>query len=244
MDDLRAKVTAARAWPVAGRFSKARFPSFTPFQRLPNEIRARIYELASYESRVIEVTCHDKPMSDTPAPALLHASSESRKIALNVYKPLVLDEVETGTFVNWDLDVIFLNDRRAAFNSQLNYTTLHEKCKKLALPSASHLPFRLPEEYTHVESLVVVMQVAAGDGNVEFIPAEGEEETSYRAKTECRIKSYTIRDANRGRVKSMSVEEKVASRKKREEERKTMAPLRSDEDVAIRLQYDLDHGLI
>jgi hypothetical protein len=250
MDDLRAKVQAARAWPVAGRFSKDHIPSFTPFPRLPQEIRARIYELASYQPRIIEVTCHEKPMSDTPVPALLHASSESRKIALKVYVPLVLDEVETGTFVNWDLDTIFVNDRRSAFNTPMRYTVLHEKCKKLALPSTKFMRFHLADEYKTLESLVVVLDVASGDGNVEFVPTNCEEDVVSSPRQELvrlwetkRIKSYMIRDAVRGKVKSMlDPKEKDSSRKRREKERKTIEPLRSDEDVAIRLQYDLDHG--
>ena len=251
MDDLRAKVIASRAWPVAGRFSKKSISLFTPFQRLPQEVRAYIYELASHQARVIEVTCHDKPMCDTPIPALLHATSESRKIALKFYKPLILDGVETGAFVNWDLDTIFVNDRRARFNKELNYTILHKNCKKLALAHAAHAPFRMPAEYNNVESLIVVMQVASGDGNVEFVPVEGVEESMYLPKLECvrlwetqRIKSYVIRDAARGRIRKMDPREKILARVRREEERNKVEPLRSDEDVAIRLQYDLDHGLL
>lgn len=252
MDDLRAKVNAARAWPVAGRYSKYH-PTFTPFQRLPHEIRARIYELASYQPRIIEVTCHEKPMSDTPVPALLHASSESRKIALKVYERLMLDDVETGTFVNWELDTIFVNDHRSAFNNRhLNYTTLHEKCKKLALPANTFTPFNLPDEYTNLETLIVVLKVAPGEGNVEFVPVDCNEEAMHTPRQGLvalweskRIKSYLIRDLVRGREKSMlDPKEKDSSRKKREKERKTVEPLRTDEDVAIRLQYDLDHGLL
>lgn len=249
MDDLRAKVNTARAWPVAGRYSKEH-PTFNPFQRLPHEIRARIYELASYQPRVIEVTCHDKPMSDTPVPALIHASSESRKIALKVYEPLVLEDVETGTFVNWDLDTIFLNDRRAAFNRHLSYPILHEKCKKLALPGTTFTPFNLPPEYKHLETLVVVLKVAPGDGNLEFVPVDCDEEAMSRPRQALvtlweskRIKSYMIRDSIRGQARSMlDPKEKDSSRKRREKERRMVEPLRSDEDVAIRLQYDLDHG--
>ena len=251
MDDLRAKVTSSRSWPVAGSFSKDRITLFTPFQRLPQEIRARIYELASYQPRTIEVTCHAKPLSDTPAPALLHASSESRMIALKVYEPLILNEVETGTFVNWDFDTIFVNDRRALFNRQQTYTVLAEKCKKLALVHASYAPFRLPAEYTNVESLIIVLQIASDDGNIEFVPCQPGEQAMWGANQECerlwndrRIKYYIVRDAARGFVRKMSPKEKVTARDRREQERKKIEPLRSDEDVAIRLQYDLDHGLL
>lgn len=250
MDDLREKVKAARAWPVAGQWPKGYIPSFTPFSRLPSETRQRIYELASYQPRIIEVTCHDKPMSDTPVPALLHASSESRKIAMKIFEPLVLDDVETGTYVNWDLDTIFVNDRRAAFNRIMDYSTLHQKCRKLALLSTLFSPFHFPVEYKNVESLIVVLKVATGEGNVGFVPVDCGEEAMSRLRQELvglwemkRIKSYMIRDAIRRRERTISdPKEKALSQKRREKERETIKPLRSDEDVAIRLQYNLDHG--
>jgi hypothetical protein len=246
MDDLRAKVKAARAWPVAGGYSKYH-PTFTPFQRLPHEIRARIYELASYQPRVVEVTCQPKLMSQTPVPAVLHASSESRKIALKVYERLVLDDMETGTFVNWELDTIFLNERHS-----WDYATLHEKCKKLALRTNPFNGVHLPDGFTNLDTLVVVLKVAPGDGNVEFVPVDCDDDEAAMNRTRQslvalweskRIKSYLIRDSVRGREKlTLDPKEKDSSRQKREKERKIVEPLRSDEDVAIRLQYDLDHG--
>jgi hypothetical protein len=250
MDDLRAKVKAARAWPVAGQYPKGYIPSFTPFSRLPSEIRLRIYELASYQPRAIEITCLDKPISYTPVPAVLHASSESRKIALKTYEPLILDDYNMGTYVNWNLDTIFVNVRRAAYNSEMDYSALYEKCKKLALPSSPFSPFHLPIEYKNVESLVAVLKVASGAGNVEFVPVDCEDDLITRPRQDLvrlwdtkRIKSYMIRDAVRGRERTMlDPKEKKLSQQRREKERETIAPLRSDEDVAIRLQYDLDHG--
>lgn len=250
MDDLRAKVNAARAWPVAGQYTKGYHRKFTRFSGLPSEIRGRIYELASYQPRVLEVTCHEKPICDTPVPAILHASSESRKYALKTYEPLILDSVNTGTYVNWDLDTIFVNDRRASFNRSMDYSVLHEKCKKLALPSAPFSSFHFPVEYKRVESLIVVMNVIPGEGNAEFVPSSCEEEAVMRPKGDLaalwinrRIKSYQIRDVDRGNERTiLDPKQKLLSQERREKERKLIEPLRSDEDVAIRLQYDLDHG--
>lgn len=167
-----------------------------------------------------------------------------------MFEPLILDEFETGTYVNWNLDTIFVNDRRAAFNRPMDYSILHQKCKKLALPSTPFSPFHFPVEYRNVESLIVVLKVAPGEGNVGFVPVDCEEKAMTRARQELvrlwetkRIKSYMIRDAVRGKERTiLDPKEKELTQKRREKERETIEPLRSDEDVAIRLQYDLDHG--
>ena len=251
MNDLRAKVDAARAWPVAGHHP-GYHKKFDPFARLPSEIRQRIYELASYQPRVLEVTCHDKPLCDTPVPAVLHASSESRKYALKTYEPLVLDSVNTGTYVNWDHDTIFVNDRRAAYNRSMDYNILHQKCRKLALPTALFSSFHLPAEYKNVESLILVLNIMPGEGTVEFVPTTAEDEGVTRPRADLmnlwirkQIKNYQIRDVVRGMARTISdPKEKQLSRERRKGERETIEPLRSDEDVAIRLQYDLDHGCL
>ena len=83
-----------------------------------------------------------------------------------------------------------------------------------------------------------------------FVPVDCEEKAMTRARQELvrlwetkRIKSYMIRDAVRGKERTiLDPKEKELTQKRREKERETIEPLRSDEDVAIRLQYDLDHG--
>jgi hypothetical protein len=61
--------------------------------------------------------------------------------------------------------------------------------------------------------------------------------------TRKRIKSYQVRDVVRGRERTiLDSKQKLLSQERRKKERETIEPLRSDEDVAIRLQYDLDHG--
>lgn len=252
MDDLRAKVNAARSWPVAGQYVRGYHRKFHRFSSLPSEIRGRIYELACYQPRTLEITCHEKPICDTPVPALLHASSESRKYALKIYESLVLDSVNTGTYVNWDLDTIFINDRRASYNRNMDYNILHEKCKRLAMPSAPFSSFHFPAEYTKVESLILVLNVMSGEGKVEFVPSTCDEEGVTRPKADLtnlwmrkRIRSYQIRDVIRGNDRAIfDPKQKFLSQERREKERKSIEPLRSDEDVAIRLQYDLDHGYL
>jgi hypothetical protein len=41
----------------------------------------------------------------------------------------------------------------------------------------------------------------------------------------------------------IDADQKAYSAMRRESERRLIAPLRTDEDIAIRLQWDLDHGL-
>lgn len=132
----------------------------------------------------------------------------------------------------------------------MDYNILHEKCRKLALPSAPFSVFHFPIEYNNVESLILVLNVMPGEGNVEFVPTTTEEEGVTRTRadlmnlwTRKRIKSYQVRDVVRGRERTiLDSKQKLLSQERRKKERETIEPLRSDEDVAIRLQYDLDHG--
>ena len=76
----------------------APLPSFTPFQRLPKELRLEIWKIASFESRNVDVWIDKKGMNDegtielvsrfyscSNVPAVLHACSESRTEALRHY---------------------------------------------------------------------------------------------------------------------------------------------------------------
>jgi hypothetical protein len=131
MDDYRAQIEASRVWPVVGTYDNKSKP-FKPFPRLPSELRQRVWELAARRPRVIEVIWQQKPFSTNPVPAVCHASSESRKYALIVYEKLILDKIDTGTYVNFELDTVFINNYRSSGHT-MEFPELHEKCKKLAV---------------------------------------------------------------------------------------------------------------
>jgi hypothetical protein len=98
-----------RIWPVAGGF-QARLLLFPEFRHLMLEIRERIFTIACFEPRVVEIA-GGPSKTITPAPSLMHVNSQSRKIALALYNPLKLRGRFTGTYINWEVDIVYLNEK-------------------------------------------------------------------------------------------------------------------------------------
>lgn len=89
---------------------------FKLFGKLPVELRLKIWKEALPEERIAEIKfnkMHEsnkqaKFYSRTPTPALLHACRESRNFSLKFYSKLVVAKRFLGTYVRWELDIIFL----------------------------------------------------------------------------------------------------------------------------------------
>ena len=83
--------------------------SFTPFPKLPIELRLNIFGHAMPGARRVHITLNasNEPRSATTIPALLHVCKESRQEALKVYEPL-LDPTQPIIFFSFELDVLHL----------------------------------------------------------------------------------------------------------------------------------------
>lgn len=110
---------------------------FFQFSLLPRELREAIWTSACVDAnpRVVEVgfyTIEEPPSSTivtsysyhstyrfrqvtkrypskTVVPALLHVSQEARNVGLKHYETFAPDGSWIGTYINWDLDYIYLN---------------------------------------------------------------------------------------------------------------------------------------
>ncbi|KAL2067461.1 hypothetical protein VTL71DRAFT_1886 [Oculimacula yallundae] len=112
-----ARATRASAFPDHtddGLMTLAFVPtSFQFFGKLPAELRAVIWALATHEPRVVEVhRCQggSDVYADSAPPSLLHACAESRKVAIEKYFENYMS-IREGSFVH-ELDYIYLGCSR------------------------------------------------------------------------------------------------------------------------------------
>ena len=119
---------------------------FFPFKKLPPELRQEIWklELATREPRIIKLYHDEKKArapirSKTGVPIILHVCSESRMLGLRAYKPLVINGYFTGTFIEWERDVIYINNDKcletlmALPEMRSGVAELNQMCHRLAL---------------------------------------------------------------------------------------------------------------
>jgi hypothetical protein len=96
--------------------------SLTVFPQLPAELRLKIWELASPDSRIISLVFRckssacNKLLLSEPVPALLHVNLESRAIAMESYSPLFSSGMKKSqqylsfrpSFFNFDKDFLHI----------------------------------------------------------------------------------------------------------------------------------------
>lgn len=88
--------------------------AFNPFMNLPSELRINIWQHALPGPRVVAVRfshAQNRYISDTPPPALLHASPESRSVFLSRYEKLIISAThDSSVFVDFERDTVFFDN--------------------------------------------------------------------------------------------------------------------------------------
>ena len=96
-----------------------------------------------------------KVYTTTPAPAILHACRESRRVALGIYDPLTFRGRATGTFVNFSADQVFL---KSHFSDGFWHRSLQQDCKTLVLTRETFLKsFLQRRDFTALDKLIIVL---------------------------------------------------------------------------------------
>lgn len=126
--------------------------TFHLFVEFPLEVQRKIWKAYTrHTPRIIEIVYVDQlPTSSPVRPIelltsntlqhpLLHVSSEARKAALTMLKPLNIDNHFTGVHINWDIDTILFGKEYRLHSHSLwaipeLHKTLIENCRSLALP--------------------------------------------------------------------------------------------------------------
>lgn len=280
--EMRSKVEQ-RIWPVAGGF-QVKLEPFPKFREFSKEIRERIWRAACREGRVVEIT--SPPFrSPTPCPPVMHATTESRKQALVFYEPLVIGRVKTRSYINWNMDTIYISTHINSMHSSLAEVAnkyLFANCQHLALTSVQYNSIRQNVHLANLKDLIVVYEDGnEGNNNKKTTSDRGminftrtdlfgpEQVVTLQPSTNdhgnwatSKIDCYTVKLLSRNRGRRAYDSEKNTLKYRRHSERKTVEPIRSDEDAAIRyfvnsflnfgrcpeltggrLQYELDHRI-
>jgi hypothetical protein len=147
---------------------------FFPFKKLPTELRQEIWklELAAREPRIVKIYYDDKKKktqirSKTGVPVTLHVCSESREIGLQVYKKLVVNNYFTGTFVEWERDMIYINTEKCLLSIMAlpemisGAAELNQMCQRLALDERGMWSFvdefKTKTHFPKLEELIKVL---------------------------------------------------------------------------------------
>jgi hypothetical protein len=195
---------------------------------------------------------------DVVNPKILYTCTESRKEARLTYHELVFDGVNTGCYINFDIDWVFFDTSIPlikVFGPDPEYPVFQQNCRKLALQNK---PFNVYGKklgsFTKLEELALVTvtsleyDVSGGGnlGNVNYfsqasLDNHNSDRVNYLSRNldgvakEVGIPNASVVDVHRaGAPKVMKAAEKERARLKRQEERDRIAPVRADEDLAIR----------
>lgn len=179
-------------------------PVFTLFPKLPIEIRCIIISEAAQHPRVVEIGSYDTKRqgrfevrftSRTIVPSILHTFSESRAVGTKFYDRLIFGGRFTGTYVNWNADVITFNQSCSLYTAMqyldldCNQSDLTEKCSSLAVRDVYSVR-DLIKKGNHFRNLQRVISVqetpscpglqSRGDGNLKLVPISQEEIATFK----------------------------------------------------------------
>jgi len=82
---------------------------------------------------------------------------------------------ETGTWVNWAVDTLFINEEASGvcyINSLLDNAVL-QNCKQLAMTRAVFSAFSLPTSITNLETLIIMLNIEKGKKGATLVPPKG-----------------------------------------------------------------------
>ncbi|UKZ81293.1 hypothetical protein TrVFT333_009065 [Trichoderma virens FT-333] len=129
--------------------------SFRSFDKLPAELRLKIWALSRPSPRLVSIQCGSdissisKPnprsantgcTSPTPIPASLHASAESRAEALKTYRPSFGFFRGSGQiFFNFSIDIMYFGPREGFMAADSQFHTCMTLCDPAELASVRRL---------------------------------------------------------------------------------------------------------
>jgi hypothetical protein len=192
---------------------------------------------------------------NAPTPNLLHTCSEARRQALlTSYQPLIFDGIHTGSYVNFEIDVIFFNTDLPVIKVFCKYPAFpifQQCCRYLAIKGKPlGLYDNILGRFARLEELIVVDEVLGNGkvGSFKFLLLAPDwapiQMSNIKSKLESiqkktpTIKIATIKNAVRqDGPRTMTESEKEVARTQRQLERERVAPVRDDEDFAIRSAF-------
>lgn len=117
--------------------------TFESFTRLPSELRIKIWKFTFPEPRIVPVRYNratQQYISTMPAPAILHASGESRALFLETYTNLILSPKHgSAVFVDLAHDTIFFDHLDCSPEGDLSLDLAHSPHADRLLYVAIHV---------------------------------------------------------------------------------------------------------
>ncbi|KAH7336171.1 hypothetical protein BKA65DRAFT_552835 [Rhexocercosporidium sp. MPI-PUGE-AT-0058] len=121
--------------PASASTSTSTAASFTfpPFQRLPIELRLKIWTLA-VEPRIVHIEWSRprRQCLSPDVPALLHVSREARAEGLKIYNPAFnTSDSLTPVYINFELDTIFFRWKTFGRRPAKHVLAMIEDCRRI-----------------------------------------------------------------------------------------------------------------
>ena len=107
-------------------------------------------------------------LSRTPAPSILHACVESRALGLKFYAMFNLGNHFSGTFVNWNIDLIFINQLAIYdFLSEYSQTEgareeVEKHCQRIGFSGRCHGWLKSLDQFENLKEVTIVEEPSTG----------------------------------------------------------------------------------